>query len=80
MSFPIGVMLYVGQNTHQRLNVPNFWPDPERLNNPPKDPIEIKAEIERMRQDRVEKRQRLEDKAKEMNAVAPENNTTNTNE
>uniref|UniRef100_A0A060TCS7 ARAD1D45430p n=1 Tax=Blastobotrys adeninivorans TaxID=409370 RepID=A0A060TCS7_BLAAD len=64
VSFPIGIMLYVGSDTHRRLNITNFWPDPARLNYPPKDPVEIKAEIERMRQARLAKRERLEEKAR----------------
>lgn len=66
VSFPIGVMIYVGHNTHAKLNLPDFWPDPARLNNPPKDPVEIKAEIERMRFQRLERRKALEEKAKAM--------------
>jgi protein PET100 len=63
-------MIYVGHNTHEKLNVENFWPDPARLNNPPKDPIEIKAEIERMRLQRLERRKRLEERAKELGIEA----------
>ncbi|ODQ64263.1 hypothetical protein NADFUDRAFT_43270 [Nadsonia fulvescens var. elongata DSM 6958] len=63
---PILVMLYVGSNTHEKFNVPGFWPDPHRLNNPPKNVHDIHAEIERMKLARIEKRKRLEEKAKAM--------------
>ncbi|CAN6657257.1 protein Pet100p, mitochondrial [Trichomonascus vanleenenianus] len=72
VSFPIGVMLYVGSDTHRKLNIENFWPDPNRLNYPPKDPVEIKAELERMRQERLLKRQRLEEKARALEASSSE--------
>lgn len=57
-------MIYVGSDTHRKLNVNNFWPDPARLNYPPKDPVDIKNELERMRAERLERRKRLEEKAK----------------
>lgn len=73
-------MLYVGNDTHRRLNVPNFWPDPARLNYPPKDPVEIKAELERMRQERLEKRKRLEERAKMLNLSLDEEDEEQTNQ
>jgi protein PET100, fungi type len=74
VSFPIGFMLYIGTNTHKKLNVNNFWPDPATLNNPPKDPVEIKREVERLRQERLNKRKRLEEKARQLGVEEPQGN------
>lgn len=63
---PIAVMYYVGTDTDRKFNVPGFWPDPETLNKIPKEPHEIKAELARMKAARLEKRKRLEEKAKEL--------------
>ena len=57
-------MLYVGNNTHDKLNIEDFWPDPNRLNQIPKDRDELKREIERMKRDREEKR-KLRESTKE---------------
>lgn len=59
---PILLMLYVGNRTHDKLNIEDFWPDPNRLNQIPKDRIELKLEIERLRQERAERRKRREAK------------------
>lgn len=67
VSFPIATMIWVGIDTHEKLNIPNYQPDPARLNQIPKDPAEIRAEVERMRRERAERRQRLEEKAKRLN-------------
>ena len=64
-------MIWVGVDTHEKLNIPNFRPDPARLNQIPKDPLEIRAEVERMRAERLERRKRLEEKAKRLNIVPP---------
>lgn len=53
-------MYYVGTDTDKKLNVPGFYPDPESLNKIPKEPYEIKAELARMKKERLEKRLRLE--------------------
>ncbi|KAF5108607.1 hypothetical protein DV453_002200 [Geotrichum candidum] len=71
VSFPIATMIWVGVDTHEKLNIPNFRPDPARLNQIPKDPLEIRAEVERMRAERLERRKRLEEKAKQLNIVPP---------
>ncbi|KAF5113563.1 hypothetical protein DV454_003509 [Geotrichum candidum] len=71
VSFPIATMIWVGVDTHEKLNIPNFRPDPARLNQIPKDPLEIRAEVERMRAERLERRKRLEEKAKRLNIVPP---------
>lgn len=63
---PIAVMYYVGTDTDKKFNVPGYWPDPETLNKIPKEPHEIKAELARMREARLEKRRRLEERAKEL--------------
>lgn len=57
-------MLYIGNNTHGKLNVEDFWPDPNRLNQIPKDRVELKKEIERMRLERLERRKRREERAR----------------
>lgn len=59
---PVGVMYYIGTDTDKKLNVPGFYPDPETLNKIPKEPFEIKAELARMKKERLEKRLRLEKK------------------
>lgn len=64
-------MVWVGIDTHEKLNIPNFRPDPSRLNQIPKDPVEIRAEVERMRIARAEKRARLEEKARLLNILPP---------
>lgn len=66
VSFPIATMVWVGNNTHEKLNIPSFWPDPSRLNQIPKDPEELRAEIARMRKARAEKRKMLEEEAERL--------------
>ncbi|KAK6463771.1 hypothetical protein DFJ63DRAFT_135687 [Scheffersomyces coipomensis] len=61
---PICVMYYVGIDSDEKFNLPGFWPDPSTLNQIPKEPYEIQAEIARIRRERVEKRKRLEEKAR----------------
>lgn len=62
---PVGVMYYIGTDTDKKLNVPGFYPDPETLNKIPKEPYELKAELARMKKERLEKRLRLEKKLQE---------------
>ncbi|BAP71153.1 protein PET100 [Kluyveromyces marxianus] len=62
---PVAVMYYIGTDTDKKLNVPGFWPDPETLNKIPKERYEIKAELARMKKERLEKRLRLERKIAE---------------
>lgn len=71
VSFPIATMIWVGHDTHEKLNIPSFWPDPSRLHQIPKDPEELRAEIARMRQARLEKRKRLEEEAKNLGLHPP---------
>lgn len=54
---PVLLMFYIGHYTHDKLNVPDFWPDPNRLNQIPKDRVELKKEIERLRQERLARKQ-----------------------
>ncbi|KAG7196070.1 uncharacterized protein KQ657_000081 [Scheffersomyces spartinae] len=61
---PISIMYYTGLDTDQKFNIPGFWPDPATLNQIPKEPYEIQAEIARIRRERAEKRKRLEERAK----------------
>lgn len=63
---PILVMYYVGIDTDKKFNLPGFWPDPATLNQIPKEPHEIQAEVARIRRARAEKRARLEEKAKQL--------------
>ncbi|CAH2447608.1 Chaperone [Komagataella phaffii CBS 7435] len=63
---PISIMYYVGIDTDKKFNVPGFWPDPNTLNKIPKEPYEIQAELVRMRKANLEKRKRLEERAKEL--------------
>lgn len=65
-------MIWVGNDTHEKLNVPGFWPDPSRLNKIPKDPEELQAELARMRAARLEKKRRLEAEAAALNIKHPE--------
>lgn len=46
--------------------MPGFWPDPATLNQIPKEPHEIQAEVARIKRARAEKRARLEAKAREL--------------
>lgn len=59
-------MYWVGIDSDKKFNLPGFWPDPQTLNQVPKEPHEIQAEVARIRRARAEKRQRLEAKAKEL--------------
>lgn len=59
-------MYYVGVDTDKKFNVPGFWPDPATTNQVPKEPHEIQAEIARIRRRRMEKRRKLEERAKEL--------------
>lgn len=58
-------MYYIGTDTDKKLNVPGFWPDPDTLNKIPKESYEIKAELARMKKERLEKRLKLEKKLQE---------------
>lgn len=62
---PVAVMYYIGTDTDKKLNVPGFWPDPDTLNKIPKESYEIKAELARMKKERLEKRLKLEKKLQE---------------
>ncbi|OBA20136.1 hypothetical protein METBIDRAFT_79425 [Metschnikowia bicuspidata var. bicuspidata NRRL YB-4993] len=69
---PILVMYYVGIDTDKKFNLPGFWPDPVTLNQIPKEPHEIQAEVARIRRARLEKRERLEAKARELGILEDE--------
>lgn len=66
-------MYYVGIDTDRKFNLPGFWPDPATLNQIPKEPHEIKAEIARIKRERAEKKARLEAKAKELGITEDSN-------
>lgn len=59
-------MYYVGIDTDRKFNLPGFWPDPATLNQIPKEPHEIEAELARIKRERAEKRARLEARAMEL--------------
>lgn len=59
---PVAVMYYIGTDTDKKLNVPGFWPDPNTLNQIPKEPYEIKAELARMKKEKLAVRQKLIDR------------------
>ncbi|KAM3126097.1 hypothetical protein CA7LBN_001603 [Candidozyma auris] len=63
---PILVMYWVGIDSDKKFNLPGFWPDPSTLNQVPKEPHEIQAEVARIRRARAEKRERLEARAREL--------------
>ncbi|RLV94476.1 hypothetical protein JA1_001738 [Spathaspora sp. JA1] len=63
---PICIMYYVGLDTDTKFNLPGFWPDPTTLNQVPKEPHEIQAELARIKHARLEKRKKLEQRAKEL--------------
>ncbi|KAG0684086.1 hypothetical protein C6P40_003504 [Pichia californica] len=69
---PITIMYYVGIDTDRKFNVPGYWPDPDTLNKIPKEPHEIQAELARIRQAKIEKRKRLEEKAKALGITPDE--------
>lgn len=54
--FPIAVMYYFGTNLDNRFSVPDFWPKENETHKIPFDRDEIKAELERLRRRRLEKR------------------------
>ncbi|GME87531.1 unnamed protein product [[Candida] boidinii] len=68
---PISVMYYVGIDTDRKFSVPGYWPDPDTLNKIPKEPYEIQAELARMRAAKIERRKRLEEKAKAL-GISPD--------
>lgn len=59
-------MIYSGMNPDEKFNLPGFWPDPATLNQIPKERHEIQAEVARIKRERIEKRKRLEEKAREL--------------
>lgn len=56
--FPIGWMYYFGTNLESRFAVPDFWPKPENSHKIPFEREELKAEMERLRVIRLERRAR----------------------
>ncbi|KAI4118835.1 MAG: hypothetical protein LQ345_001169 [Seirophora villosa] len=66
--FPIGWMYYFGTNLESRFSVPDFWPSPESTNKIPHEREELLAELERLKNRRLEIRARrleMEARAKE---------------
>lgn len=56
--FPIAWMYYFGTNLENRFSVPEFWPKPEALYKIPFEKNEIHSELERLKQERLQKRAR----------------------
>ena len=65
-------MYWSGIDSEEKFSLPGFWPDPASLNQIPKEPHEIKAEVARIRRAREEKRAKLEAKAKELGLTEEE--------
>lgn len=63
--FPIGWMYYFGTNLESRFSVPDFWPTPEATHRIPFERDELKEELERLKNKRLERRaKRLEEEDK----------------
>ena len=63
--FPIGWMYYFGTNLESRFSVPDFWPKPEATHRIPFERGELKEELERLKNKRLERRaKRLEEEGK----------------
>lgn len=54
--FPIAVMYYFGTNLDNRFSVPDFWPKDNQTHKIPFERDEIRAELERLRKQRLERR------------------------
>lgn len=57
---PIASMWYFGTNLEGKFSVDGFWPAPEMTHKIPFDKDELKAEAERLRRERLERKQRRE--------------------
>ncbi|KAL9609436.1 MAG: hypothetical protein Q9167_005791 [Letrouitia subvulpina] len=65
--FPIGLMYYVGVDPGNRFAIPDWWPKADEGHKIPHDPDELKAEVLRMKAQRLEaRRRRLEAEGLEM--------------
>jgi len=53
--FPIGYMWYFGTNLEERFSVPGFWPTQEQSHKIPYEKEEIRAEVERIRREIMER-------------------------
>lgn len=56
--FPIAWMYYFGTNLESRFAVPDFWPKPEETYKLPYEKQDIRSELDRLRQKRLERRAR----------------------
>jgi protein PET100, fungi type len=56
--FPIGIMYYFGTNLDSRFSVPDFWPKEGQTHKIPFDKEDIEAELQVLRQRRLEARAR----------------------
>ncbi len=68
-------MYYFGTNLDNRFTIPDFWPKPEQTHRIPFEREEIQAELERLRQRRLDMRaKRLEEGSRsDASQVADEN-------
>jgi protein PET100 len=55
--FPIGWMYYFGTNLDNKFSVKDFWPSKEQLNKIPTERDDIAQEVERMKKQRLRKRE-----------------------
>ncbi|KAL8723819.1 MAG: hypothetical protein Q9181_007166, partial [Wetmoreana brouardii] len=56
--FPIGWMYYFGTNLESRFTVPYFWPAPGTTHKIPFEKDEMRAELERLKTQRAERKAR----------------------
>lgn len=56
--FPIGWMYYFGTNLESRFSVPDFWPAPETTHRIPFERDELREELAKLKQKRLERRAR----------------------
>ncbi|KAI9783709.1 MAG: hypothetical protein M1816_001190 [Peltula sp. TS41687] len=56
--FPIAFMYYFGTNLDERFSVPGFWPKPEQTHRIPFERDEMKEELARLKNQRLERRRR----------------------
>lgn len=66
-------MYYFGTNLDSRFSVDGFWPSKAESNQIPTDPDDIRAELERLRRRRLERRaRRLAEEARNQDTLVEE--------
>lgn len=63
--FPIAWMYYFGTNLESRFSVPDFWPAPETTHRIPFERDELREELARLRNKRLERRARRLERERE---------------